>query len=47
LGGTAGAIPIVLIKRCIGRYDYAFVGFSIMFASQILFVIYMMAVDIF
>ena len=47
VGGTLGAIPVVVAVRREGTYLYAIVGFSVMLIAQIIFVMYMLMAGVF
>lgn len=47
LGGTIGAIPVVISTHREGTYSYVSFGFFVMLISQIVFAMYMMMVGIF
>ena len=47
LGGTIGAIPMVFYIQREGKYNYVTLGFFVMLISQIVFIMYMLAVGIF
>ena len=46
LGGIPGAIPTVFLINREGKYFYVLAGFSIMLISQIVFIMYMLAVGV-
>ncbi len=46
LGGTLGAIPVVIATRHTEKYSYASFGFFLMLLSQIVFSMYMISVGI-
>ncbi len=47
IGGTIGAIPVVVATRHEEKYSYAVIGFYTMMISQVFFIMYMMMVGIF